>query len=393
MGSTPIFAETSLVLAAYERSDKRIFEVPCPECDEFHEVMWKDIHWPEGQPEKAHWCCPSCGSVVEERRKYSMVTKGRWRVTVPEVKGHAGFRINALVSPMANASWGKLASEFVSVKNDPQRLQTFVNLVLGEGWREHADEINDSALVARSERFDIEMLPAEVLTITAGVDVQDDRLEVTLLGWSQEGTTYALAHHVIWGLATDDATWRELDEVLKWRFPHPLGGKLGIEATAIDSSDGDSMEIVYAFCFPRTNRRIFPIKGVGGNRPFIERSKQKVKGGWLWIVGVDGIKTHLNSRFQRGNSFRFSDSLPASWFEQLVSERVVIRYSRGQPYRSFERIKGRRAEALDCTVYAVAARQNLNVNWSARQEQLSNQVKPTLAAARPRMITSLWMER
>lgn len=77
IGSTPIYEETSHVLSAYERSDKRIFEVPCPDCGDHHEIRWKDIHWPEGTPEEAHWACPSCGSVVDERGKYSMVAQGR----------------------------------------------------------------------------------------------------------------------------------------------------------------------------------------------------------------------------------------------------------------------------------------------------------------------------
>lgn len=173
----------------------------------------------------------------------------------------------------------------------------------------------------------------------------------------------------------------------------PFGGRLGIEATAIDSSDGDSMETVYGFAFPRTARRIFAIKGVSGNRPFVERSKSKVKGGWLWLIGVDSIKTHLVSRLARPGSIRFSDKLDPAWFEQLVAERVVVRYSRGQPFRRFERIPGRRAEALDCVVYAFAVQRLINVNWSSREEQLRSPDLARPLAARPRTIPSSWMER
>ena len=105
IGSTPVFAETSHVLRSYAQSDRRIFEVPCPECGRRHEIQWGDIHWPEGQPEKAAYFCPGCGAEIEERWKPDMVAKGAWRATAPDVIGHAGFRLNALISLLANASW------------------------------------------------------------------------------------------------------------------------------------------------------------------------------------------------------------------------------------------------------------------------------------------------
>lgn len=392
VGSTPIHAETSHVLAAHERSDKRVFEVPCPECGDFHEIRWKDIDWPEGKPEEAAWVCPGCGSIVAERNKPAMVAAGRWRATAPHVKGHAGFRINALVSPLANTAWGKLAAEFLAAKHDPALLMTFVNTVLGEGWREQGEEIDETALAARAERFDLDLLPPEVLALTAGVDVQRDRLEVTFVGWAQDDTAFVVGHRVVWGLPDDDETWSELDELLKMRFPHPAGGRLALDAVAIDSGDGETMERAYAFAFPRFRRKVLAVKGVAGNRPWIEMSKSKVKGGRLFIVGVDGIKSHLNARLTRGSTIRFSDKLSAEWFEQLASERVMVRYRRGQPFRQFERIPGRRAEALDCVVYAFAARQLVNVNWASREEALRSPAAPQPAPARPRVIQSAWME-
>lgn len=390
IGSTPIFEETSHVLRAYEHSDKRIFEIPCIECGDFHEVKWKDIRWPEGKPEEAYWCCPSCGSVVEERFKHKMVMAGRWRATAPHVRGHAGFRINALVSPLANAAWGKLAAEFLASKDDPALLQAFINLVLGEGWRDGSDELDDAELAGRAEAFSLDAIPESVLVITVGVDVQRDRLEVTFIGWTEKGEAYILGHTIVWGLPDDNSTWTELDDVLKMRFDHPFGGKIGVDAAAVDSGDGETMEKVYAFCFPRYARKVLAIKGVSGSRPWIERSKSKVKSGWLWIVGVDGLKSHLNARLSRGRSIRFSNSLPASWFEQLASERVIVRYTRGQPERRFERIPGRRAEALDCVVYAFAARQLVNVNWVQREDDLRRGVENEAPKVKA-VIKSSWM--
>ena len=96
-GSTPVH-DHGPVSRLYAESDQRVFEVPCPECGDFSEVLWANIEWPAGRPEEAAWTCPVCGSVVQERHKAQMVSGGRWRATQPQVKGHAGFRINALVS-------------------------------------------------------------------------------------------------------------------------------------------------------------------------------------------------------------------------------------------------------------------------------------------------------
>lgn len=399
-GSTPIFEETSPVIRAYAKSDQRVFEVRCIECDGFHEIAWKDIQWPDGEPEKAHWCCPGCGSVVEEKHKPAMVEAGRWRAMKPEITGHAGFRINALVSPHKNASWGILATEFLAAKSDPGSLQIFVNTILAEGWREEGEELDDAELSTRAEPFGLVAdeatgctgIPAEVMVITAGVDVQrKDRLEVTFVGWDEQGNAYVLGHTIVWGMWDDDTTWVELDTVLATRWDHPLGGRIGIDATCIDSSDGVTMETVYRYAFPRFRRKVLAIKGDEGKRPWIKMSSTKVKGGHLFIVGVDGIKGAIISRLQRSNMIRFSKSLPVDWYEQLASERVIVRYNRGQPQRRFERIKGRRAEALDCTVYAFAARQVVNVNWTQRAGELSMPVEMVPAPTAPRIAKSEWL--
>ena len=153
------------------------------------------------------------------------------------MKGHAGFRLNALVSLLANASWAKLAAEFLAAKDDPAELQVFVNTVLAQGWREAGAEIDERRLQARAEPFGLDNIPADVLVLTAGVDVQDDRLEITISGWTRTAECLVLGHIVIWGASNDDTTWQELDELLRTRWSHPLGGKLKLDAVAIDSGD------------------------------------------------------------------------------------------------------------------------------------------------------------
>lgn len=385
LGSTPTLEDTSNVLRSYRRSDQRIFEVPCPECGAFTEILWGHIEWEPEQPDTAAFRCPHCEHLIAERHKAQMVENGLWRVTVPDVRGHAGFRLNALVSTLKNASWGTLAAEFLEAKKSPDDLQVFVNTILAQGWREAADDIDEAALSARAEPFGLEAIPAEVLFVTAGVDVQDDRLEITLLGWSRD-ECLVLAHEVVWGVSHEDSTWVELDDLLKRTWQHPNGGTLRIDASLIDSGDGGATDAVYGFAHPRYPRRVVAGKGVSGNRPALQMSKSK--GTRLFLVGVDGLKANLLQRLARGRTIRFSDTLTADWYEQLASERRVIRYVRGRPVRRFVRIAGRRAEALDCMVYATAARELVTVNLDRREEELASLAAPKRA---PAVIRSKWM--
>jgi phage terminase large subunit GpA-like protein len=374
IGSTPLFEDTSHVLRAYAQSDARVFEIPCVHCGTFFELMWPNIVWPPNEPGKAVCCCPHCKQMIEERFKASMVHAGQWRVTRPEVTRHAGFRLNSLISLLPHTTWGTLAAEFVAAQEDTALLQTFCNTILGQGWHESGEEIDEAALISRAEPFGLDAIPKEVLLIVAGVDLQDDRAEISVVGWSRANEAYVLAHFVVWGSPDDDSFWAELDTLLRSQWRHPLGNQIGIEATCVDSSDGDWTQKTYNFCFPRAGRHIMAIKGQFGTRPDIKASETKMRGGGrLWIVGVDGIKTQIFSRLQRGQMLHFSHSLEPVYFEQLTAERRVVRYRRGQPVRRFERITGHaRAEALDCAVYAFAARASLpHFNFTARAERLS----------------------
>jgi len=385
MGSTPVHEETSHVLRSYAQSDMRIYEAACPECGGLAEILWDAIVWEADKPETACWQCPNCKAKVPERFKTQMVAEGGWRATRPEVEGHAGFRMNALISPLANASWGKLAKEWLANKDDPTLLQTFVNTILGQGWKGAGDEINEHELAARAEEFGLGLVPEEVLAITVGVDVQHDRLEITWVGWTEGGAALVLGHAVVWGAWDDDATWSELDEQLRMTFPHALGGRIGADAVAVDSGDGTTMKQVVEFCRSRMRRKVVAIKGDGGNRPMIERSKSKTRdGSRLFIIGVDTVKTQLFQRLPRPGSIRFSNDLAPIWYEQVTAERAMVRYKRGQPVRGFERIPGRRAEALDCLVYAFAVRGIVTLNPEVRRIELTQALMPTPPEGRGR---------
>jgi phage terminase large subunit GpA-like protein len=217
LGSTPIDEETSHVCRAYAASDQRVWEVPCPECGAFAEIQWSDIEWPPGEPEKAAYRCAACNALVDEKHKAQMLSAGAWRPLAPQVVGHAGFRLSALVSPLRNASWGRLAAEFLAAKGDPATLKPFINTVLAQGWR--SEEVEESALLTGD--FSLQKIPPEVLILTCFCDVQADRLEVSYCGWTKvPGECFVLAHQVIFGPTSAEGVWRDLSDLLLQRFPH-----------------------------------------------------------------------------------------------------------------------------------------------------------------------------
>lgn len=402
-GSTPTDEDTSIIAKRYAESDQRVFEVPCPHCQVPFEVLWDHISWPKGKPEEAVCNCPSCGGEIEEHNKAAMVAAGEWRATRPEVQGHAGFRLNALVSLFENASWGKLAREYLEAeKSGHADMQVFWNTVLGLVWSATRNRVTEEQLMGRVEVFGIEWdaendcwredIPSEVAYITIGIDVQVDRLECTIMGW--DGVQrIILGHHVIMGPPNLQITWDECDAFLLTRWKHPLGGTIGVEAAAIDSGDGNMTQYVYDFTASRLDRKVVAIKGVSGAKPIIaiSRSKHKrYKGATFFNIGVDQVKADiaislpltrtLENGEKRPQAFRFSETLSEEWFRQLNSEPQKLKYVSGRPVVSFDRIENRQAEALDSVVYAIAVKSLCRFDYEARRVELT---KGPQSKARP----------
>lgn len=384
LASTPVHEDTSRIVRAYEQSDQRVWEVPCPHCGDFSEVNWKDIRWPEGRPEEAAWGCPLCGALVEERQKPQMVMAGRWRATAPQIVGHVGFKLTALTSLLPNTAWPKLAAEFLQAKRSPVTLQPFVNTVLGEPWRADGDDLDPASFPRLQRPMSAAQLPEDVVALTAGVDCQGDRLEATLVGWTRDGDLRVLEHSIIWGGPLEPQTWVDLDSHLSRQFLHPLGGVLRIDAVIVDS--GNWADRVYDFCRPRTSRRIIAGKGLPGfSRPALAwGASRKTR---LAQVGVDAIKLQLHQRIRDGRTILFSDALGPDYFEQISAERLVTRYSHGHPTRLWELVSGRRNESLDCLVYATAARQLLPLDLRNREAIGRGDVKSRKAA-----VSSKWLQ-
>jgi phage terminase large subunit GpA-like protein len=365
MVSTPTLKGYSRIEAAFEESDQRYYHVPCLHCGDMAPITWARIRWPEGRRQDAFLVCEVCGGVHHEHDKTRLLEAGEWRATAQGDGRTAGFHLAALYSPWE--TWAEIAVEHGKVRKDPPRLQVWVNTKLGESWEDQAgDVVPADPLMDRREEW-ADALPDSVAVLTAGVDVQGDRLELQVVGWGRDEESWVVDYRVIWGDPSGPRVWADLDAALQAVYVHPRAvPDLPIRAVCVDTG-GHHTKAAYEFCRTRLARRVWAIKGRGGmgvpvwpRRP-TRSNKGKIP---LFIVGVDAVKDALFARLklpEPGPGFvHFSRDRDAEYFRQLTSERAITRFEKGRPIRSWQpRREGERNEALDTFVYAMAGLQGL----------------------------------
>lgn len=373
MCSTPTIKGLSAIEAAFEESDQRYFNVPCPECNFKQILKWKNVVWEENKPETAAYACEDCGSVIEESKKQWMITNGEWIATAPKVKT-AGFHISELYSVWS--TWSDMAINFLEAKKNPETLKTFINTSLGESWEEKGQSINYEDLLDRRLNYDINTIPEDVMVLVAGVDTQKDRLEISLVGFARDYECYVIDHRIFWGDPNAAQVWNDLDDFLKKRFQTESGRIMPISCTCIDSG-GHHTNQVYQFTKPRQARRVFAIKGLSvagkpiANKPTFVGKNRAV----LYGVGTDQAKELIYGRLAvepDKTTLHFAADLDEEYFRQITAEKRITTFTRGKKQMVWKQIRPRN-ETLDCLVYSFAAIYILNPNWDSIETKILNQ--------------------
>jgi len=377
MVSTPTNKGASMIESQYEESDKRQYFVPCEDCGTVQTLKWSNVKWEKDKPETAYYACEACGSVWDDAKRNRSVRKGEW-VATADFTGVAGFHINGLYSP-----WTMLADavrDFLIAKKAPDTLRVFVNTFLAETWEDQGETVGDIRFEDREEEFGAS-IPDDIVVITAGIDVQDDRLELELIGWGRDEESWSLDYKTLYGDPSTPHLWNDLDNILKASYTTESGRQLGIRAACVDSG-GHYTQAVYNFVRPREGRRIFAIKGMAGEqRPLVGRpSKNNIGKIKLFTVGTFPIKELIFSRLKIQSSGAGYCHFPAGrsdeYYQQLAnSEKIVTKYQKGFPRREFVKTRTRN-EALDCRVYAYAALCILSLNINAVADRVVNAPEP-----------------
>lgn len=386
--STPTVKGASRIETAFEAGDQRRYYIPCPDCNEPQYLRWENVTWTgrrstgvkdaaldvgqEHQPETAMYTCSHCGSLWNDGQRIAAIRNAEkngygWKAAKP-YRGHITFHAPEMLSTFRRLR--AIVQSYLD-KLALDDLQSFVNVSLGETHEEDSEKADPTGLLARRENY-THQVPARGLYLTAGIDMQMDRLEVEVVAWGEGEESWRVTYRVLWGDPLGTDVWDELDALLAETFTHASGAQLRIESSCLDTGGTHGYtQRAYEYAKGKTGRRLFAIKGQPGWAIPVVQAPQRRQSGKnarkvdLFLVGVDEAKLIVMRRLGKlpnpdglptpGYCHFSHDELDEDGAKQLTAEKLVLRYVKGQPIREWHKPDRARNEQLDCRVYALAA--------------------------------------
>lgn len=394
--STPSILGVCRITAMYEESDQRRRYLPCPQCGAYQVLSFDRLKWDSDVwPHRAWFECRSkAGCVIEPGHRAEMLAKGEWIATAgedgppPVFDAHElaqwkrrivpsrvrGFHVWKAYSPFT--SWDSIVADWLAAKGRPEKERVFTQQVLGEAWQDKGDAPDAQALFAgRLPEIRKGLPPVGPVVFTGATDVQGNRLEWAVWGWSEGMTRWLVDWGVIEGDPTDPATWaRHEDMVLSRRYaPGGYGEGWAPEAWAVDSGYASA----HVYNYVRGRPRMFAVDGrFGRTEPFIGspkkidikfNGKRIPRGVVLWPVGTFALKSDLYGAIRktiagrdetgaiRAGAMVLPGDIDLAYAEQLTSEQLVqVETRTGVRIQRWEKLHGRPNEALDIAGYARA---------------------------------------
>lgn len=372
--STPTIKGLSNIEREFGMTDQRYYVVPCPYCHKFQRLVWENIRSTE---EAVMYECEHCHTLIAEHYKTQMLANGFWQPSAPGDGISAGFHLSSLYSPVGWLSWKECVDIYEKAKKNPTLMQGFQNTILGETYEQESDAPEWQRLYEQREDYKVGTIPFGGLFLTAGVDIQKDRIECEVVAWGRQKQSWSVEYFVLDGDTAKPEVWKKLQNVLFKDYSHESGITLPIRVMCIDS--GYATQDVYSFVKDYSQavwggsgarasqpHTVVAIKGQSRDTAMLlstSKADTKKKGLKVWNVSGPVIKTELYrwlkmesvgedaSCFGQCNFPQYAEK----YFKQLTSERQVVRITNGYPKPVWEKDPTRRNEALDCRVYARAA--------------------------------------
>lgn len=311
--STPTMIDSSYIEQRRKQGDNRSWQVPCPHCNHYQEMITGDKHSKGGikfeklngrlDPQKAEdtafYQCERCQKKIQEHQRYDMMHAGQWvkegqsinskgkLVGKPLREGrHASFGpFPTICSLLPGITIGEVAREFVAAETAPanertQRRRNYCNSWEGRTYDPKPPAVQAHELKQRLEIDEpLRVCPLWSQFLTVGVDVGRLADDLMFYWWVSAWARQNDEHNAKrWGrrgqLVDYNITYGEdefravIDEWLTVGYKHADDeGNLTVQRIGIDSSDGQVTRKIYSFCDALD--KTWPIKGSSTNFPGI----------------------------------------------------------------------------------------------------------------------------
>lgn len=398
---------TSPVWRLWQEGSRHEWSVPCPSCKEYFVPRMSLLWWPEGSsPHKAEGearlACPHCGDLLTDNKKPWMNSHGvmvapgqkpaacdrddgveiqdfenevtefvKFGDFLPTPGSNMSFWVSGIMSFSAKKTFGFLAGKFLrAVKSgEPERIKGVINTDFGELYRVTGDAPDWQEVMECTADYVLGDMPEEVERLTAGVDVQKNRLVYVVRGWGEGNTSWLVGRGELWGDTDQEDVWGRLGDLLEQDY-----GDLMITKMAVDS--GYRPDWVYEFC--RKHKALtYATKGHDSlDKPYYAslidvtfRGKTRKQGLQLWHVNADIFKSWVHSKIewerdQLGAWYLPSD-IDEDYCKQIVAEQRVVK-----PSGKIEWIKVMNDNHyLDAEALAYFALRAAGVTGGARKKQ------------------------
>lgn len=370
--STPTLEGASIIDREFEKTGQRYFMVPCPHCATMIDLKFEQLRWEGNNYKDVYYQCQDCGEKITERHKKRMLENGEWQASVPAAEDGVtfGYHLNALYSPVGWYSWSQMAKEHDEAQKDLPKLITFTNTKLGEVFRAQGDSPEWQNIYNRREQYITNKPSNNVVFLTAGVDVQKDRLELEIVGWCKGKENFSIDYRVLLGnTETSDApVWKQLSAVLDETFIREDQSQMQIAMMAVDS--GYNTSVVYEFARKHVGK-VIPTKGQDSQILMVSapravdtsRSGKKIGAVKVWNIGVSVIKSEVygHLRLQQNEDGTYPagychfPQYDQHYFKGITAEKFT-KTTNKKGHTVYAWIKSfERNEPLDCRVYARAA--------------------------------------
>lgn len=370
--STPTI-KTNYIWNLHENADEvKHYFVTCPHCGEEIELIFKQIIFDKDDENimsvaeraaTAVYVCQKCGCEIADGDKPKLLREGKWKVINKHGVGKAksiGYWISSLYSIFLK--WSDIIEEFLKSKDDPEKLQNFVNSWLGEAWEDTKLKTTEDTVMERQTSLSEFVVPDWAELLTAGVDVQETSLYYTIRAFGKFTTSQNVTHGQV-------LSFSEIEQIMNSEWDTEDGRKMIVNMALIDS--GYQPDATYDFC---TSNSEWALPCKGSSNPMRDRYKiskvdkadSKAYGMQLVLVDGDQFKDSIASRMKRENgtgSWMVYNGCDLEYAVQVTAEHKVMEKAANgnRKMKWVQKHSHSDNHYLDCEVYAMAAAEILGV--------------------------------